>query len=273
MMMVKRELEAMGQRVIHVKTDSFKLPGAGQEIFDYLQERAHAFGYNFDWEATYSRLALVNKAVIIGQYEYPEKKRGQWSPIGAQFAMPYVLKKLFTGDDVKEEDFAIFKSAKSSIYLGDRFIGKNANVYASVTGEDMFRTGEVDVAKKIQTRWNKGMDPEKIAKEVALSLDDVLRIAENGFKPEMQTTMNSVTGTKGYGWKLWSDYSGVDDIDVGYYDGLVKDAVDSIYKVGDGNIIFGGTKWERSEEVPPAELTTIKFDSNMMNPAVGALPF
>ena len=33
---------------------------------------------------------------------------------------------------------------------------------------------------------------------------------------------------------------------MGYYGKLVDDAVDDIYKVGDGNIIFEGTKYAKS---------------------------
>lgn len=247
MMQTKRELEEMGQQVIHVKTDSLKLPEADEKIFEYIQERAHAFGYNFDHEATFGKLALVNKAVIIGQISYPTKNKGHWEPIGAQFRMPYVYKKLFSGEDVEEKDFAILKSAQSSIYLGERFIGKNAQVYASVTGEDVFRTGEVDIAKRCETRWLKMMDPEKAAQQIGIPVEDYNRIVDGGFKPEMMTTYNSVTGTKGFKWRLWSEYKGIDDIDVGYYDGLIEDAVNNIYKVGDGNILFEDTRYARED--------------------------
>ena len=252
MMMLKRELQAMGQQVIHVKTDSFKLPGANEKIYEYCQKRAHEFGYNFDHEATFSRLALVNKAVIIGEFAYPEYKAGEWEPTGAQFAFPYVYKKLFSGEDLVEDDFAILKSVKSSILLGDRFIGKNAQFYASKTGEDLFRTGEVDLAKKVQTRVNGQMkkDPDgyinitKISKELNITDEEVGEIMESGFKPKMVETRNSIAGTKGFKWNLWSDYKGKEDIDVKYYEDLVEDAVKNIYSVGDGDIIFKGSKWE-----------------------------
>ena len=73
----------------------------------------------------------------------------------------------------------------------------------------------------------------------------------------MVTTYNSVSGTKGFKWRQWSDYKGVDDIDMTYYEGLVKDAVDGIYKVGDGNIIFEGTSWERKTETFSEQLQQV----------------
>ena len=103
MMMLKRELQDMGQQVVHVKTDSLKLPGANEKIYEYCQKRAHEYGYNFEHEATFSKLALVNKAVIIGQVSWPEYKKGEWEAIGAQFAFPYVYKKLFSHEDLVEE--------------------------------------------------------------------------------------------------------------------------------------------------------------------------
>jgi hypothetical protein len=54
-----------------------------------------------------------------------------------------------------------------------------------------------------------------------------------------------VSGTKGYKWKLWNEYAGKNDIDMYYYNKLVDDTVDDMYKVGDASIFFEGTKWER----------------------------
>ena len=60
----------------------------------------------------------------------------------------------------------------------------------------------------------------------------------------MAQTFNSITGTKGFKWNLWADYRGKEDIDIAYYEDLVTDAVNDIYKVGDGDIIFGSSKWQ-----------------------------
>ena len=253
MMKLKRELQDMGQQVIHVKTDSVKLPGANEKIYEYCQKRAHEYGYNFEHEATFSKLALVNKAVIIGQVSWPEYKKGEWEAIGAQFAFPYVYKKLFSHEDLVEEDFAILKAAQSSIMLGDRFIGKNAQFYASKTGEELYRTGEVDLAKKVQTRVNNQLknDPDgytdltKIGKDLNISDEEVFEIIQSGYKPKMIETFNSVAGTKGFLWKLWSEYKDKNDIDIKYYEDLVADAVRNIYNVGDGDIIFGSNKWDK----------------------------
>lgn len=263
MMMVKQKLNEAGFNVIHVKTDSFKIPdlepnsAREKEAYDLVQSYAHDFGYNFDYEANFSRLALVNKAVIIGEHgpkgdewmspKY-EKSIGHWEAIGAQYAMPYVYKKLFTGEVIEESDYPIFKSAKSSIFLGDTFVGKNANVYPSLSGRELMRTGEVDISKRVQTQWLKGTDPVKAAAHVGIPVEEYERIVNNNFQPEMVTTYNSVTGTKGFKWELWNNFKGIDDLDIGYYEKLVEEGADNIYKVGDGNIMFEGTRYERVDQ-------------------------
>lgn len=217
MMMLQEEVEARGYNVIHIKTDSMKIENGDAEIHAYMQERAHAFGYNFDHEANFDKLALTNKATIIGHISWhgKEKKIGTWEATGAQYAMPYVYKKLFSGEDIVEQDFFMLKSAKdpikftNKVTLGsnievsdnDRFVGKNAYIYASKTGQNIY--------------------------------------ADRG------ETKAAITGTKGYLWKLAAEYSGKDDVDIAYYDKLVSDGVDDIFDKGDGNIIFKGTKWER----------------------------
>ena len=154
---------------------------------------------------------------------------------------------------------------KGSIYLGERFIGKNADVYASQTGEDLLSSKEVNIAQSVQARMMKPIEkylpkrdyvdlPQnvvqgnrvaRIAKELNISEELVRTIINNGYPETNITKYNSVTGTKGYKWRLSSEYRGKEDIDMYYYKRLVDEAVDSIYDVGDGNIIFEGTKYAR----------------------------
>ncbi|MEG0239542.1 MAG: DUF5906 domain-containing protein [Anaerorhabdus sp.] len=190
MMTLRRNIQEQGFDVAHVKTDSIKIPGATEELIEYIHNFGSQYGYTFEHEATYSKMALVNKAVYIAQYGWAEKEKkiGKWDATGAQFAMPVVLKRLFTHQPIVEEDYAITKQAKSPIYIDDEHIGKFANVYASKTGGVMTR-GEGE-------------------------------------------KRDAVTGTKGFKWKLYSQYSGKEDIDMSYYDGLVNQAVEDIDAVG-----------------------------------------
>ena len=69
-------------------------------------------GYTFEHEATYDRMCLVNDAVYIAKY-----KDGKWTATGTQFQIPYVFKKLFSGEEIVFEDMCETKSVSSALYL------------------------------------------------------------------------------------------------------------------------------------------------------------
>ena len=192
MIKLKHTLQDKGWTVVHIKTDSIKLNDITQEKIDFVMDFGKKYGYNFEVEHIFDKFALVNKAVNIGHVEdNPDwgKESNTWQAIGAQFADPYVFKRLFSHEEVKEKDYAITKQAKLPIYIGDQFVGKVAEVYASKTG------GVLD------------------------------RVNDEG-------KHFAVTGSKGFLWKLYSDFGGKEDIDLNYYDGLVKDAIATLDGVG-----------------------------------------
>lgn len=131
---LKEEVQKRGFTVAHVKTDSIKIPDATDELIEFIHEFGKKYGYEFEHEETYKKFALVNKAVYIAELE-----DGEWSPTGTMFRQPYVFKKLCSGEEIVEEDYAILKQATAPIYLGDHYVGKVANVYASKTGDEMRR--------------------------------------------------------------------------------------------------------------------------------------
>lgn len=135
MMELKHEVQKRGYIVAHVKTDSIKIPNADKEIIDFVFEFGEKYGYTFEHEDTYARLALVNKSTYICQDE-----SGEWHATGAQFQDPYVFKTLFTGEAIEKEDFFLTKEVKNaSVFLGEKFIGRLAEVYASNSGTELFR--------------------------------------------------------------------------------------------------------------------------------------
>ena len=132
---LKIALQEKGVPVIHIKTDSIKIPKPTPEINEFIFEFGKRYGYNFELEDTYKRLALVNKAAYVC-----ENEAGEWEAVGAQYKEPFVMKMLFTKEDLAIKDFFQTKQVRNaSLYLGDRFIGSLAEVYASVTGDDMLR--------------------------------------------------------------------------------------------------------------------------------------
>lgn len=198
---LKNAVQDLGYIVAHIKTDSIKIPDADQKIIDFINDFGKDYGYTFEHEATYDRLALVNKSTYVCQDE-----EGEWHATGTQFQDPYVFKTLFTKEPLTKEDFFVTKEVKNaSVFLGERFIGRLAEVYASETGDEMFRVA----------------DEKK----------------------------GSISGTKGYKWKLSKDWAGHKDLNMAYYKDLQEKAVDAIDKVGDLSVMLEDVVKECDEGV------------------------
>lgn len=119
--------EELGLTVAHIKTDSIKIPGATPDDIQKVMDFGKRYGYDFEHEATYAKMCLVNKAVYIAKYAFPHE--GEWTATGKQFQEPYVFKKLFTKEPIVFEDYIQTKQVKTAMYLrfpssGDHFIGK-----------------------------------------------------------------------------------------------------------------------------------------------------
>lgn len=119
--------EELGLTVAHIKTDSIKIPNATPEDIQKVMDFGKRYGYDFEHEATYAKMVLVNKAVYIARYAFPHE--GEWTATGKQFQEPYVFKKLFTKEPIEFEDFIQTKQVKTAMYLrfpssGDHFVGK-----------------------------------------------------------------------------------------------------------------------------------------------------
>ena len=119
--------EELGLTVAHIKTDSIKIPNATPEDIQKVMDFGKRYGYDFEHEATYAKMVLVNKAVYIAKYAFPHE--GEWTATGKQFQEPYVFKKLFTKEPIEFEDFIQTKQVKTAMYLrfpdsGDHFVGK-----------------------------------------------------------------------------------------------------------------------------------------------------
>jgi phage/plasmid-associated DNA primase len=119
--------EELGLTVAHIKTDSIKIPGATPDDIRKVMDFGKRYGYDFEHEATYAKMCLVNKAVYIAKYAFPHE--GEWTATGKQFQEPYVFKKLFTKEPIEFEDYVQTKQVKTAIYLrfpnsGDHFVGK-----------------------------------------------------------------------------------------------------------------------------------------------------
>jgi hypothetical protein len=197
MIELKRYVQELGYKVVHIKTDSIKIANADDEIIDMVYNFGQKYGYTFKHESTYEKFCLVNDAVYVAKTGGND---GAWSATGAQFKVPYVFKTLFSGEPILSTDLAETKQvAKGYMYLhfnsGPHFVGKTGRFIPVVSGGgELFRH-----------------DKEK-------------------------DKQYAVTGTKGYRW-LESDAvkaAGIEpEVDLNYFENLVEEAKQTIGKFGD----------------------------------------
>lgn len=254
------EVEARGFVVAHIKTDSIKIPNATPEIISFCMEFAKKYGYEFEHEATYEKMCLVNDAVYIAKYMLPEdckklygyipgdnikhlKKHGHgWTATGTQFAVPYVFKTLFSHERIIFDDLCETKETKTAIYLD-----LNEDVEERLASLEARRK---KVESKIKSLDKKGQDASEYVKE----LEELEREIEGShnyafvgkcghFCPikagcggatlvrDNHGKKDSVTGAKGYHWlesEMVRQLHKEGDIDKSYYISLVDAAVDTI---------------------------------------------
>lgn len=215
---LKHFVQSKGYKVVHIKTDSIKIPGVkstdAQIIKDVMAFGAK-YGYNFECEAIYSKFCLVNKAVYIAKYGWAAKtkKIGTWEAVGAQFQHPYVFKTLFSKEPLTFRDKCEEKHVQTSLWLD----------FESVTTMGLINP---DAAGQMMKFVGKGglFCPIKPGHGGAL----LMREKDGKF--------SAATGTKGYEWMeapMVQTLGKEDDIDLRYFNGLVDTAVDTISKFGD----------------------------------------
>lgn len=244
------EVISRGFTVCHIKTDSIKIPNATPEIIQFCMEFAEKYGYTFEHEATYERMCLVNDAVYIAKYK-DGKHAGEWTATGAQFAVPYIFKKLFSKQPIEFDDMCETKSVSTALYL-DMNEGLTVTPEADKEYADRIRAGEVmdkdnDYIPYINPAF-KNVSNRELKKFVDDSHNYIFVGKIGRFCPikpgcgggalmrEKDGLYHAATGSKGYRWlesETVKDLHKEDDIDRSYYDKLVDDAVSNISKYGD----------------------------------------
>ena len=216
MTLLKSEVQKLGYAVCHIKTDSIKIPNATQEIIDFVTKFGREFGYKFETEAEFDRYCLVNDAVYIAKYKEPlkDKKTGEeiwWTATGAQFAVPYVFKKLFSKKPIEFGDMCETKAVSSALYL-------DMNEALPENEHDYHFIGKIGQFCPIKPGCGGG------------------ELVRESTDKEGNVKYSSATGAKGYRWlesetvKLLNKQK---EIDRSYYDSLVDGAIETISKYGD----------------------------------------
>jgi hypothetical protein len=191
---LKHEVQERGFQVVHIKTDSIKIPNATPEIVEFVNQFGKKYGYTFEHEGTYDKFCLVNDAVYIARED------DIWTAVGAQFQHPYVFKTLFTQEPTSFEDFCETKNVtKGMMYLD----------YANLA------TGSID---RVHVGRTGSFVP--VAEE-GLGGATLLRVHED--------KEYAVAGTKGYLWiprevAQMREKDGTLNVDMRYFENLVEKA-------------------------------------------------
>lgn len=234
MVLLKHEVQKRGYTVAHIKTDSIKIPDADMDIINFVMEFGKKYGYNFEHEATYDRMCLVNDAVYIARYSTPAvckelyeyvpddcvKHPNEWTATGAQFAVPYVFKTLFSKEKIEFKDMCETKTVTTALYLDmNEDLGEDEHSYYFVGKAGLFTPIKAGCGGGLLVR-------------------------------EKEEKYNAAPGTKGYRWlesEMVEQLNKQKDIDKSYYDELANKAVETISKYGD-------YEWFVSEEMYKGEL-------------------
>ena len=260
------EIIDRGFRGVHYKTDSVKVPNATPEIIEFIMDFGKKYGYEFEHEATYERMCLVNDAVYIARYDERGvrnkggKHANEWTATGAQFQQPYVFKTLFSGEPLEFADLCETKSVTSgAIYL--------------------------DMNEECPDVTEEESELEKLCKKSGIDINDILKCEHDQrcileLKPEQIPYMNeairirkivatghsyqfvgrvglffpvkegrgggvmlrekngkyyAVTGTKGYRWleaETIKTLHRENDLDSRYHNDLANEAIKAIDKFG-----------------------------------------
>jgi hypothetical protein len=209
---LKHALQAKGISVVHIKTDSVKIPNATADIIQFVMEFGEKYGYEFEHEDTYDRFCLVNDAVYVAgiqpvpwEENYPH---WQWHAVGAQFQHPYVFKSLFSHEPIEFSDFCEGRSVvKGTMYL-DR-----------------------DQAKDLDK--NRMRHVGKTGLFVPVTEDGGILYRVNNVDGEDK--FYAVSGTKGHLWveaNIAEERGDNLEIDMSYFEKLKKEAIKTIEKFG-----------------------------------------
>lgn len=233
MINLKHEVMAKGFTVAHIKTDSIKIPNATPEIIDFVTQYGKLYGYNFEHEATYDRMCLVNDAVYIAKYATVErccelygseyvnsakdicknnkKHPGDWTATGTQFQVPYVFKKLFTRESIEFGDMCETKQVSTNLYLDmNEDLSEGEHNYQFI--------GKVGLFCPIQPGHGGGI------------------LVREAVDKEGNVKYDNATGAKGYRWleaEVVKNLELESYIDRHFYDDLVTAAAETIASYGD----------------------------------------
>lgn len=200
------EVESRGFKVVHIKTDSIKVADPTPEIETFIYEFGHKYGYEFEVEAEWEKICLVNDAVFVGKQTVNSPQApGKWTATGKQFQEPYVFKKLFTHEDIIFDDLCLTMTTNTAFYL---------NMNENSDTDNMIFVGRAGAFCPIKPGCGGGL---------------LMRIESDG-------RYSFASGTKGFRFleaESVMDLEFDKYIDESYFEALADKAIDAISKYGD----------------------------------------
>ena len=245
MINLKYEVQKRGFTVVHIKTDSIKIADATPDIIQFVMDYGHMYGYDFEHEATYDRICLVNDAVYIAK----DQSDGHWTATGTQFQVPYVFKKLFSKEDITFEDMCETKSVKAGLM----YLDKNENLpdvlaFEKELSNRVWNDNHPDKKPKRTDPAYASLSDEDLKDEIAKGHNYIFIGRVGQFCPikpgkkggklyrHKDGKYFAVTGTTGYRW-LESEMVKIlkmeENIDRSYYEKLCNDAIETVNFFGD----------------------------------------
>lgn len=204
---LKHAVQDKGFQVVHIKTDSIKIPNATKEIIEFVMDYGNDYGYTFEHEATYEKFCLVNDSVYVAKVA-AGKKPAHWTSTGTQFIHPYVFKTLFSKEPIEFRDMCETKTVTSALYLDFNDEDKPMALL-----NPRHFVGKAGSFCPIKPGRGGGL---------------LMREKDGNF--------HSASGAKGYRWQeaeVIKELDLYDDIDPTYFRNLCDAAIDNVSKYGD----------------------------------------
>ena len=213
MITMRDELEKMGYKIFHIKTDSAKIVNPDDRALEFVRDFASKYGYKFEVEHSFEKICLVNKSTYIAKLakDDPEDP-GKWTATGDQFQVPYVFKTLFSHEKVDLNDLSEVKSVKTALYLDmNEGLPQGTHNYVFVG-----RVGQFTPVKE------------------GTGGGELVRLS--GYDSNGSATYAYAEGCKGWRWKETEIIKSLkleDQINMDYWNKKVDDAIATISEYGD----------------------------------------
>ena len=283
---LRREVQARGGHVIHIKTDSIKLVKPSKELQDFVINFGKQYGYTFEIESRYERICLVNHAVYIAlrqkddpgwlkeckkakaraeETETPYIEPTRWTATGAQFAHPFVFKKLFSRRPMEFWDFCEVKTVKTALYLDMNEKLPDVTEAEKEKAKIVSRMKKLAKVDKDDPQYLQAQEELKdLPKDIDVLDEEIAKghnymfVGKAGeFMPvipgsgggllmrkETDGSYGYATGAKGYRWIESETMQNLEDwrkyIDIRYFRGLTDVAIETIEKYCDFDLFVKG---------------------------------